>query len=239
MIKPLHALLLPGLVALLSACVQTTTTVGGGAVGTAGTSPSVAAVNPAPLAGDCSTVTALGPRYDATVDAATFDAALFDAAVLGLTNQRRCAIGVPPLAADSGLRQAASVHSADMVALNFYDHTSPAPGRTKMTDRLNGAGVSYRAAAENIGRASRLKLIGGKPYTVTDRATCSYAYDGVPIAAHSYRSLAEKLVQSWEGSSQHRQNLLGTSYTRLGTGASFKQNPQTCGDFIATQNFAA
>ena len=236
--KPFQAVLVPAIAALLAACAQTPTG-GGGTTKTDRTSPSTAALAPATPRSSCSSVAPLAGRYDATVNAATFDQALIDSAVLTVTNQRRCANGLSPLAADSGLRRAASVHSADMVELDFYDHTSPAPGRTKMTDRLNEAGVSYRAAAENIGRTSRLKLVSGKPFTVLDRASCAYAYDGVPITAHSYRTLAEKFVQTWEGSPQHRQNLFNSGYTRLGTGAGFETNPQTCGDFIATQNFAA
>lgn len=232
------ALLLPTLAAVLAACAETPS--GGGGTTTIGSaSPSIAARTPAPSTADCGNLAPLAARYDATVEAATFDQTLFDNAVLSVTNQRRCANGVSPLAADSGLRRAAMVHSVDMAELDFYDHTSPAPGRAKMTDRLNEAGVSYRAAAENIGRTSRLKLVSGRPFTVIDRASCAYAYDGVPIAAHSYRTLAEKFVQTWEDSPQHRQNLFNSSYTRLGTGAGFETNSQTCGDFIATQNFAA
>lgn len=237
MARTLKIILFFGGAMLLAACAQNQTTVSPTDPGTS--TGRVTSAGPIASADRCSALPGLGPRYDTRVDSASFDPVLFDAAVLAATNKRRCANGLAPLAADTGLRRAATVHSSDMVELDFYDHTSPAPGRRKMTDRLNAAGVSYRAAAENIGRTSLLKLVSGKPYTVTDRATCAYAYDGVPIEAHSYRSLAEKFLQTWEASSQHRRNLFSDSYTRLGTGAGFEQNPQTCGDFIATQNFAA
>ena len=94
-------------------------------------------------------------------------------------------------------------------------------------------------ASENIALRSRLQLISGRSFTVQNRATCEFAYDGQPIQAHSYRTMAQDFVQAWEESPGHRANLLSPTYKRLGTGGSFKANPRNCGDIVATQNFAA
>jgi uncharacterized protein YkwD len=187
----------------------------------------------------CSSAAPLSAQYNATVDRSAFDAALFDKAVLHYTNVKRCNNGLNPLSADLGLRRAASVHSQDMAQQNFFGHTSPVAGRAKLTDRLKGNGVQFRAAAENLAKRSRLQLISGKPYTVIDRASCTFAYSGQTIQPHSYRTMASELVDQWEASPEHRTNLMNPRYTRLGTGGSFQENARNCGDIVATQNFAA
>lgn len=187
----------------------------------------------------CDALGSLGPRFDAPVNRENFDPVLFDQAVTHLTNRRRCESGLAPLAADPGLRRVAEGHSRDMARLNFYGHTSPVRGRSRMIDRYNASGLSYRAAAENLGLHSRLRIVSGRPFTVLDRASCAFAYDGQTIQPHSYRTLAEEFVRSWVSSPEHSRNLLGSQYTRVGSGASFKDNVRNCGDFVATQNFAA
>ncbi len=51
--------------------------------------------------------------------------ARFASEVVELTNGERARAGLPPLAADARLTAAAQGHSADMVARDFYSHTSP------------------------------------------------------------------------------------------------------------------
>jgi len=195
---------------------------------------------PAPAAsGNCPSPNALGPQFDAIVPPNSVDSALFDAAVLHFTNVRRCANDLRPLAGDPALQQTAQVHSNDMATLNFFSHTSPVPGRSTLPDRLKGAGIGFLDAAENIALRSRLKLISGRSFTVKNRATCEFAYDGQTIQPHSYRTMAQEFVQAWEDSPGHRANLFSPVYKRLGTGSSFKPNPRNCGDVVATQNFAA
>jgi uncharacterized protein YkwD len=55
---------------------------------------------------------------------------------------------VPPLQRDSRLDAAAQGHSEDMAAKNYFSHTS-LDGRSPF-DRMEDAGYSFRAAAENI-----------------------------------------------------------------------------------------
>ncbi|MFD8030262.1 CAP domain-containing protein [Streptomyces sp. NPDC048231] len=73
--------------------------------------------------------------------------------VLALTNAERAAAGLPPLAADRRLTAAAQAHSADMVARDFYAHTSP-EGRGPL-DRAAAAGSRHRAVGENIACGQR------------------------------------------------------------------------------------
>jgi len=205
------------------------------------------AATPAPIAAaptriasaSCPSANALGPQFDAVVPPTSVDTALFDAAVLHFTNVRRCANGIAPVAGDPSLSQTAATHSNDMATLNFFGHSSPVPGRNRLPDRLKGAGIKFTDASENIAQRSRLQLISGRSFTVKDRETCDFAYDGQKIQPHSYRSMAQEFVQAWEDSAEHRKNLFSPIYTRLGTGGSYKPNPRNCGDIVATQNFAA
>ncbi len=181
----------------------------------------------------------LDARYDRPVLQNGFDNALFDAAVLHYTNERRCANGVPPLAGDPGLQQAAGIHSEDMATRRFFSHTSPVPGRETLRDRLIGEGVKIRSAAENIATRPRLQIAGGQPFFVVDRQNCSFSLEGRPVQPHTYNTLAQSFVTQWENSPGHRENLMNPEFTRLGSGGGIQSNPEVCGDIVATQNFAS
>ncbi|MFE2297180.1 CAP domain-containing protein [Streptomyces sp. NPDC059445] len=81
--------------------------------------------------------------------------------VVALTNAERASAGLPPLAADVTLTAAAQAHSADMVARDFYAHTSPEGGRP--WDRAAAAGSTHRAVGENIacGQRSPAEVVQG------------------------------------------------------------------------------
>lgn|GEM_PF-387769 len=71
--------------------------------------------------------------------------------MIDLVNQERAKAGLAPLAVDMTLVDLARKKSQDMVANNYFSHTSPTYGDpfTMMTN----AGVSYRTAGENIAGA--------------------------------------------------------------------------------------
>ena len=71
----------------------------------------------------------------------------FEQRVLTLTNQARSQAGLTPLTYDPQLGELAEGHSEDMLARDFFDHTSP-DGMT-FGDRVNQAGINA-IAAENI-----------------------------------------------------------------------------------------
>ena len=68
--------------------------------------------------------------------------------VHALVNEHRARVGCPALAWDDGAARVAQAHSADMRARGYFSHTSP-QGRSPF-DRLDAAGLAWRAAAENI-----------------------------------------------------------------------------------------
>ncbi|MDN0199018.1 CAP domain-containing protein [Streptomyces sp. S.PNR 29] len=84
-----------------------------------------------------------------------------EADVIGLTNRERARAGLPPLAPDPLLATAARAHSADMVARDFYSHTSPDGSRP--WDRAAAAGATRRAIGENIacGQRSPAEVVEG------------------------------------------------------------------------------
>ncbi|MCX5008005.1 CAP domain-containing protein [Streptomyces sp. NBC_00638] len=81
--------------------------------------------------------------------------------VIALTNTERASAGLPPLSADTPLTTAAQAHSADMVARDFYAHTSPEGGQP--WDRAAAAGCTRRTIGENIacGQRSPAEVVQG------------------------------------------------------------------------------
>ncbi|MFF0222924.1 CAP domain-containing protein [Streptomyces sp. NPDC004629] len=81
--------------------------------------------------------------------------------VVELTNRERGRARLAPLAVDPRLTAAAQAHSADMVARDFYSHTSPEG--TQPWDRAAAAGSRRRTIGENIacGQRSAAEVVEG------------------------------------------------------------------------------
>ncbi|MER5295538.1 CAP domain-containing protein [Streptomyces pharetrae] len=81
--------------------------------------------------------------------------------VVDLTNHERARAGLRALSVDPALTSAAQAHSADMVARDFYAHTSPDGGRP--WDRAAAAGSGLRSIGENIacGQRSPAEVVTG------------------------------------------------------------------------------
>jgi uncharacterized protein YkwD len=63
-------------------------------------------------------------------------------------NDHRVSLGLQPLIWDSGVAAVARAHSQDMADRHFFSHANP--DGLLPWDRLRGAGISYKAAGENI-----------------------------------------------------------------------------------------
>lgn len=114
----------------------------------------------------------------------------FGQQVLHLTNQARAQYGLAPLQAHPSLRIAATSHSQEMLALDYFSHTSPTAGRSGPSDRVRQAGASPNYIAENIFQAS----------------------------GHDASVVADLAVQSWLQSPGHRRNMLSPQATHIGIG---------------------
>jgi uncharacterized protein YkwD len=108
--------------------------------------------------------------------------------ILKKTNDARQAAGAQPLVADKAITQIARGRSLDMGTRNYFAHVNP-DGKTAL-DLLREAGINYRSAGENIGKAS------GSP-----------------------DETANTIFGMWMNSAGHKANLLSKSYGRIGIGA--------------------
>jgi uncharacterized protein YkwD len=79
-----------------------------------------------------------------------------EAQMLALVNQARSEHGLRELSADPEAAEVARAHSRDMLARGYFSHVSP-QGLTPF-DRLQRAGVRYRAAGENLALAPRVTV---------------------------------------------------------------------------------
>jgi len=68
--------------------------------------------------------------------------------MIELVNAERAKIGLPALAADAELSRVARIKSQDMIANNYFSHTSPTYGSP--FEMMRNFGISFRAAGENL-----------------------------------------------------------------------------------------
>lgn len=150
------------------------------------------------------------------IDFNDVDYGLLNAAVFYLSNYARARSGLKTLSYSAALEKAAFGHSRDMIRLDFFSHTSPVEGKTKMSDRMRQEGVQLRAASENI--------------------AMNYASLG-----DTYLELAQRFVKQWLDSPPHRKNLFSSSFTYMGCGAylDYRSKNDRFKYFKVTQNLSA
>lgn len=112
-----------------------------------------------------------------------------EAEVLRLTNEARNRAGLPPLAWDERLAQAARSHAADMESDDYFDHDT--------FDRVNGQLVRVGSARERIR---------------------SFAEYGAAENIARGQKTAEGVMEDWMGSPPHRKNILRQDVTKVGIG---------------------
>lgn len=179
----------------------------------------------------------LSGQFQTELNVKAPDQALFSEAVTRLVNQERCNRGLALMNTSGVLTQAALGHSVDMVAKNFFSHTSPTRGRKTMRARLKKGGVSYRRAAENIAQFS-VYAFGGQRFVIRDAAQCKFESSGKPVPKHSYASLAQVTMNGWMNSTGHRRNILDPKLSEVGTAVAVKRDAPHCGQTLITQNFS-
>jgi uncharacterized protein YkwD len=117
--------------------------------------------------------------------------AQMESSISCLINGERTTYGLPPVTPNADLRQAAVSHSAEMVRLSYFEHTSPA-GLTFM-DRIESTGYMQGARTWTVGE----NLVWGTGPLSTPQA----------------------LVTAWMNSPPHRENLLRPTFRELGVAA--------------------
>jgi uncharacterized protein YkwD len=81
---------------------------------------------------------------------------MLEAKMLELVNKEREKAGLKPLKADPGLTPVARAHSQDMFVRGYFAHVNP-DGQDPF-DRMKQAGVTFRAAGENLALAQTLEI---------------------------------------------------------------------------------
>ena len=79
-----------------------------------------------------------------------------EAEMLELLNKERAKEGLPPLKADPEMTLVARAHSKDMFARGYFAHKNP-DGQSPF-DRMDLAGVKYKAAGENLALAQTMEI---------------------------------------------------------------------------------
>jgi uncharacterized protein YkwD len=127
--------------------------------------------------------------------------AQMESSITCLINDERSSNGLPPVAPNGDLRQAALSHSNEMISQSYFEHTSPA-GVTFM-DRIEATGYMRGARTWTVGE----NLVWGTGPLSTPQA----------------------LVTAWMNSPPHRENLLRPTFRELGV-AAVQGTPQTQSD---------
>ncbi|MBN1799440.1 MAG: CAP domain-containing protein [Spirochaetales bacterium] len=183
------------------------------------------------------------PAVNARIDMDNIDYPLLHAAIFYETNRQREKYGRQPFLHSPALERAAWGHSRDMVAYNFYSHTSPVKGKETMSKRLALVGIRNASSAENIAYTFGIEYEAGRSVysPLQNGGYFSYELKGEPIKNHTYLGLAKEAVNMWMNSSGHRANILNPDYKYLGVGAAHYQDTGffNMDNFKLTQNFAS
>ncbi len=108
--------------------------------------------------------------------------------VVDLVNSKRGEVGCQALTVDARLVQAASTHSSDMAANNYFSHTG-LNGST-IGSRVQATGYTYRLVAENIGsyyataEGVMQQWLNSPPHRAA-MLNCAYTHIGV---GHAYNA---------------------------------------------------
>ena len=178
------------------------------------------------------------------IDFSAVDYPLLNAAIFYETNRRRKRSGRTVFLHSPALERAASLHSRDMVEKSFFSHENPYDGkkRTPLL-RMSASGIEGGYVAENIAEAFGIRYNAGSPVVPPEGEGGPFKdfTTGKVIPPHTYRSLAESVVEGWMRSPPHRANILDPALRYLGCGAHHYRNGSFYGlhQFKVTQNFSS
>ena len=162
--------------------------------------PTPSRASPSPTA----TPSATG-KPKASVKPAATPAGAVLVSLLDATNSNRTAAGLPALVVSDTLTRLAQEHADDMVARDYFDHTTP-DGVT-FQQRLSAGGYSGNAAAENIGLTSgqAVSVVADWMKSPPHKANIlgnQYRYVGFGVAAGHYKGVNMTYVVAIFGDSK-------------------------------------
>jgi uncharacterized protein YkwD len=145
------------------------------------------------------------------------DLHLLNAAVYFATNKLRAEKKLPVLKFHAGLRDAAFIHSQQMIEKNFFNHINHSSLKLRAPDgRIKLFVTGFRGLGENID------------------------WNSIAIPSDvSYVQLADKLVDAWYHSPPHRKTMLSKQFSHLGCAAMFETRNKNGIRYVkATQDFS-
>jgi len=178
-----------------------------------------------------------GNAYDRRINSGSINQDLFNRAVLYYTNKIRCRRGLPLLDSTRDVLGAANTQARNMARTRTYSHDLNVSGARNLRERMRAQSRNFRAAGENIAK-NFVYVLNGRPYIPSANCAFRYLSNRQPVPVHTYRSLAEELVSSWEASRGHLVNILNRRYTRMGAAFSIDRRGQLCGEVYVSQVFA-
>ncbi len=151
------------------------------------------------------------------LDPVNYDLHLLNAALHFATNENRLKHGRSELKFVPALRDAAVLHTNEMITRNFFDHYNKKNRKYYSPEqRLNAFDIKNVASAEN----------------------CDYTYIDLNEST-TYLQLAREIVKDFYESSGHKKNMLNKTYTHLGCGVMFEPKSKKGVWYVkATQVFA-
>ncbi len=161
------------------------------------------------------------PKFDDTIDLNNVDIPFLEACIFYELNRRRDEANLPGFLFSPALSMAAKEHSNDMVALDFYSHSSPISGKEDPKIRLAKYGIKNAYIAENIAMGFGLVYQPGRPvYTPEQNESNYFSYElkGAPLPIHSYKTLSQNIVESWMNTISIRKNILNPRLIYTGIG---------------------
>jgi len=183
---------------------------------------------PAPLQGN---------SYDRQINSGSLNQDLFNRAVLYYTNKIRCQRGLSLFESAQDVKSAANTQARNMTRTRTYSHNLNVAGARDLRERMRAQSRNFRSAGENIAK-NFVYVLNGRPYIPASNCAFRYLSTRQPVPIHTYRSLAQELVNSWETSRDHLRNIVNRRYTRMGAAFGIDRRGQLCGEIYASQVFA-
>lgn len=137
------------------------------------------------------------------VDPNNYDFDLMNAAVLFAVNKYRAARSIKPLKFDGRLRDAASIHSYQMVRRNFFDHIN----------RYD------KAIAMPNNRTEMCRYVGER---IAENLARSYVDVEKPM---TYTQIADMVVKELSTSYDHNKHMLDPALDKIGCAVIFEDRP--------------
>jgi uncharacterized protein YkwD len=132
-----------------------------------------------------------GPCANANLEPSAGNLAQINQATLCLVNKERGSHGLAALAENAKLDAAAAHHTNDMIARNYFDHTSP--GGETFDQRIRATGY----------------IPGGVGFAIGENIAAGTSGLDTPA----------QIVASWMNSPGHRANILDADYRETGVAA--------------------